>query len=116
MHFTACSLNKILRTTYHPGFWNGRRWSCCKNTQKSSPQACSNCSRWQTEEESSCSSLNTSQDSKFFFFICNFGICWGSVYFVGRFSTSSPSKIIKKKMKISCKLYMRHSLKRIILM
>ncbi|KAK9703552.1 SH2 domain [Popillia japonica] len=58
----ACSLNKILRTTYHPGFWNGRRWSCCKNTQKSSPQACSNCSRWQTEEESSCSSLNTSQD------------------------------------------------------
>ncbi|GJQ77519.1 hypothetical protein Trydic_g20908 [Trypoxylus dichotomus] len=58
----VCYGNKNLRRSYHQGYWNGRRWTCCKNTQKTSQQACTNCCRWFSDKESTISTPSTSQD------------------------------------------------------
>ncbi|KAK4886423.1 hypothetical protein RN001_002694 [Aquatica leii] len=42
---TLCKYNKNLRSKYHFGFWNGKRWTCCKSPVRNS-QGCENCTSW----------------------------------------------------------------------
>lgn len=44
---TVCGNNPQLRRTYHQGLWNGRRWSCCRNTTRAIP-GCEATTLWGT--------------------------------------------------------------------
>ncbi|KAF2880984.1 hypothetical protein ILUMI_25200 [Ignelater luminosus] len=64
---TICRYNKNLRTKYHTGVWNSKRWTCCRNTVRGSV-GCENCTTWpfSSEEKENFTenkSLGTSQSS-----------------------------------------------------
>ncbi|KAJ3630866.1 hypothetical protein MTP99_012035 [Tenebrio molitor] len=53
----ACSTNLNLRSRYHPGYWNGRKWSCCLKNK--SYEGCESCSSWvQDGDPRSCDKEN----------------------------------------------------------
>ncbi|KAJ3657749.1 hypothetical protein Zmor_009532 [Zophobas morio] len=54
----ACSNNLNLRTTFHPGNWTGKKWTCCQRTSKTS-DGCKLCSNWTQEEDGDKENTNS---------------------------------------------------------
>jgi tyrosine-protein kinase Tec len=59
----ACSTNLNLRSRYHPGYWNGRKWSCCLKNK--SYEGCESCSSWvQDGDPRSCDKENANNSAQ----------------------------------------------------
>lgn len=41
----VCSENSCLSQKYHVGLWNGKRWTCCRISNRSA-DGCESCSTW----------------------------------------------------------------------
>jgi len=42
---TVCSENSCLSQKYHIGLWNGKRWTCCRISNRSA-DGCESCTSW----------------------------------------------------------------------
>ncbi|GFG29330.1 hypothetical protein Cfor_01224, partial [Coptotermes formosanus] len=41
----VCSENSCLSHKYHVGLWNGKRWTCCRISNRSA-EGCESCTSW----------------------------------------------------------------------
>lgn len=61
----ACANNRSLRTKYHQGVWNGKKWSCCKNNARNS-LGCELCTFWPIVTEDKDSDKENRKNGKSF--------------------------------------------------